>query len=220
MGGRFIRTDAGPANIRAIWDMLHDLKDNLTAARATIATQADTITSLQSQLTEVGRRSSYALMAATATSSVTGSGTSPAAPAVSDGGAGDLGCSQANGTGHVSDAASLETFGKICCGVGQEYPTLLAPVGGGMPERNANRFELLGRMIWHVNLNGGFQGCSRYYPNPSNVYSLLFTLNGTQHAYRVISYESDDDLASYTTVMVYGGSTPNQATPPDPGISD
>ena len=64
---RFYRTDTDPANFRSIWDRLHDLDDQITAANATIRSQASTITSLSSTLTQADRNARNALIAAGAT---------------------------------------------------------------------------------------------------------------------------------------------------------
>lgn len=215
--GRFFDTQATPQNLYAIWDQIHQLGTDLIAAKATITTQASTIADLQSQLTNAQRTAAHALMiAGQPNTTVTATGTPTPAPGSNntDNGQGELGCSTAPATGHVSDPASLVVLGQIVCGTGAEFPALLA-VTANQADRDTNRAELIGRMIWHINLNGGFRGVARY---PGNPFDILVTLGTTQYAYRVTGYETFDQ--PMTTVMVYGGQTANTATTPDPGISD
>ena len=216
MGGRFINTEPSPDNIRAIWDAIHGLNDSLTTANDTITKQAATITTLQSDLSTTAKHAQYALMTASQSSTITGSGTGggPAQPPVTDNGQGALGCSQAAVNGHVTDPASLTVLGKIVCGTGLEFPALLAAVAN-QGIRDANRFELIGRMIWHINLNGGFQGASRY---PGNLFDILVCLEGVQYAYRVTGYQTFE--TPMTTEMVFGGLTFGATCISDPGISD
>lgn len=64
MAKRFYRTDPSPDTLRAIWDRLHDLNDQLTSAQGTITKQADTITTLQTNLTATDRDAKRALVQA------------------------------------------------------------------------------------------------------------------------------------------------------------
>ena len=62
MAKRFYRTDTSPDTLRAIWDRIHDLNDQLVAQDAIIRGQASTITQLQTTATTAARDARNALI--------------------------------------------------------------------------------------------------------------------------------------------------------------
>lgn len=213
--GRFIDTEPSPGNLRLIWERLHALTDQQALHDAALAQHDADLLAQQQQLTTTAHTATQALITAgTPHTAISAGGTTPApAPPLSDGGLGEAGCSSAGTDGHVS-GSGLTVLGQIVCGTGAEYPALLA-VTVDQPTRDANRYELLGRMIWHINLNGSFAAASRY---PGNLFDLLVQIGTTQYAYRVTDYAEFG--TPMQTVMVYGGQTVGGSTTPDPGISD
>jgi hypothetical protein len=103
-------------------------------------------------------------------------------------------------------------MGMICCGTYNEFSSLGAVVVD-QPTRDANRLELLGRMIWHLAL-AGFP--ADYYPG--NPFTLLIQAQGLVWAYRVTDYATFD-VPMFST-MVPGGSEVGVITTPAGGIAD
>lgn len=138
-------------------------------------------------------------------------------PTVVDDGKGSLGCSECGSDGHPTvTVKDVETAGKIVCGVAQEFPGLLAATAD-QPTRDANRDQLLDRMVWHLNLLGF--PASRYGTVAGRPWILLFnTPDGTEYAYRVSSYETFE--TPFTAVMVFGGASPGTTVVVDAGIAD
>ena len=64
MAQRFIRTDASPETLRAIWDSIHTMNDALTTAQATIKSQSATLASQSALLTTHSNKITQALTAA------------------------------------------------------------------------------------------------------------------------------------------------------------
>lgn len=158
-GRRAYPTEPTVENMRLLWDRVHALETDLTAARATIASQVETITALQTQQTAIDAKASEALITAgqpVDIAAVTGGTAGPGGnQGGTDDGFGSQGCSEALDDGHVPPASPLTaiTAGMIVCGTGREYAALKA-VTVDLPTRLANAEELLRRMIWHLNLAG------------------------------------------------------------------
>ena len=207
--GRFIRTDTSPDNIRALWERLHALDDQITAANTTITQQASTITTLQTQVKTVQAQAAQASITAgqpNQTVSSTGVPTPTPTPSpITDNGQGSLGCSEAGADGHLAAGfpVDVESAGKIICGTGKEFPALLAAVGS-QAIRDANRLELVQRMIWHLNLYG-FQASAYIVSGTiTNAYVIILRLpTGTLYGYRVVNYE--DFTQTMTTTMEFVG---------------
>lgn len=227
--GRFIDVNPSAQNLRAIWSQIHTLSDNHATQADIIAAQAATIASLQSTLTSTSQQAKEALLtagealttvSAVGATSSTGAGTvtpPPTSSPFTDTGEGNLGCTEAGADGHVAPGSPLtvEIAGQIICGTGNEYPALKA-IAVDQPTRDANRDELLDRMVWHLNL-AGFPAM-RYGTVAGRPWILLFNIpGGIEVAYRVASYETFE--TPFTTVMVFGGSTLEIVTP-DAGIAD
>lgn len=212
--------------IRLLWNKAFDHGDIIDAQNAAIAAANATIDSQNTLLTKVSQqvvRLSPAAGTDTPNPAIPqpggGGGGTPTPPSGGDGGEGNLGCSEAGTNGHLDPgySMSIESVGKIICGTGNEFPTLLA-IAVDQPTRDANMDELLNRMIWHINL-AGFTA-ARYGTTDGRPWLLLFNVGSTQYAYRVIEYTASDYTIPYTTVMVYGGQTDNSTTPPDGGTPD
>lgn len=207
-----IRDLPAQRSLRLLWDKVYDVHERLDAANTRIQQVAATqITDLQKQMLSLTQQvQSFGAFAG----GTGGSGGGGGGGGKSDGGEGDLGCGEAGSTGHVTAGSPLtrETVGKVVCGTGNEFPALLAIVVD-QPTRDANRSELLGRMIWHLNL-AGFPNVSRY---PGNPFTLLIDIAGVQNAYRVTDYATFD--VAMATCMVFGG-TSSSPTSPDAGIPD
>lgn len=227
--GRYIDVSPSPQNLRALWDQIHTLRNDHDTSAATIAAQANTIAALQANLATTSQQAKEALLTAgqavTSVSAVgattsTGSGSvfpPPSTAPFTDTRQGNLGCTEAGADGHVAPGSALtvETAGQIICGTGNEYPALKA-IAVDQPTRDANRDELLDRMVWHLNL-AGFPAM-RYGTVAGRPWILLFNIpGGIEVAYRVASYETFE--TPFTTVMVFGGSSLEIVTP-DAGIAD
>jgi hypothetical protein len=174
MPRRFINDQPTPANLRALWDQIHHLGDQLNEAQATIADQVDTLTSLQSNLTETRKRANEALLSVgERIDAVPGVVVPPSGAGGVQGGTDDgqgaQGCATSGADGHVAPGTPLTaiTVGQIVCGTAREYDSLRAAAGDAAT-RLANQIELLLRVIWHLNLAGFTAGRQR---NPSGLIS-------------------------------------------------
>ena len=75
MAQRFIRTDASPETIRALWDQLHTMNDALTSAQATIKAQSATLASQTALLSTHASKITQALAASGKFTGTSSSGT-------------------------------------------------------------------------------------------------------------------------------------------------
>lgn len=204
-----ITDQASQKSLRLLWDKVYSVAEAADALNEQVRTiQATHIEDLRAQVATLNERTrAFGALGP-------GSGAGGGGGSGIDGSGGELGCSSAGATGHVTAGSPMTTFtmGQICCGTGNEYPALLAIVAN-QAARDANRLELLGRMIWHLAL-AGFK--SDYYPN--NPFTLLIELNNFVYAYRVTDYATYD-IAMFTT-MVFGGADPGVISAPAGGISD
>jgi hypothetical protein len=206
-------------SLRLLWDAHRELQASQAALSTTVDTHAATLTSQQAAIDDA----TFLAQQAQSTTGKTVSASpnnipigTPQTPTTDlDNGMGEQGCSSSGSNGHVDPSAPVTPFtmGQITCGVGKEFPNLLISVAT-QPERDAQRFELLGRMIWHLNL-AGFTAVSRY---PGNPFDLLVQIGDTQFAYRVIDYADAPDAMQ--TTVVFGGTTVGGTTTPDAGIAD
>lgn len=146
----------------------------------------------------------------------TGTGPPGAPVPFDDGGDGETGCTGAGADGHPTIVTlDIATAGQVICGTGNEYPALKA-ITVDQATRDANRDQLLDRMVWHMNLAG--YPCSRYGTVAGRPWILLFNLpSNLEVAYRVVGYETFE--TPMTTVMVLGGAS-NEIVTPDAGIAD
>lgn len=161
-GRKYFNTEATPENIRALWDKIHSLTDDLAAAKATIAEQAATISGLQPQVTDAQAKAEEALITAGRPQAIITPTTVPVpgpggAQGGTDDGLGSQGCSEALDDGHVAPGSPLTaiTAGMIVCGTGREWSALKA-VTADLATRQANANELVERMVWHL-IQAGFE---------------------------------------------------------------
>lgn len=220
-----VKDPAVQQSLRLLWDAHFGLLEQQTQIKATQATHTATLTSLGSQVTTAQQTASFALNSGSPNAGPTGGqpaptpppgppSPGPSPPPSDDGGQGSLGCSQAGPTGHVPPGSPITplTAGQIVCGTFNEFSSLGAVVVD-QPTRDANRLELLGRMIWHLAL-AGFP--SDYYPG--NPFDLLIQIGTTVYAYRVTDYATFD-VPMFST-MVFGGTNPGPIGAPAGGIAD
>jgi len=213
--------------IRLLWDRVFDLEARVQALTTTVLNLVGATNQQETEIADVKREADQAL----ALSQQTKSEETPSTGGGTDSGQGAYGCSVAGSNGDIAGDQTPITAGKIVCGVGNEYPALLA-VTATQAARDANRDELLDRIVWHLNQAG--YPCSRYPTVNGRPWTLLFDAKGPngepvrQYAYRVIDYAAGvvgatsppDHTNSYTTVMVFGGMTVGATTIPDAGIPD
>ena len=213
-----IRDPMARDSLRLLWDKFFGLEQLVTQTQSDITAQQTAMTSLQADTASAKSAAKLALSKLITTQTPSGT-TSGGGGTVDDGGQGALGCAQAGSDGHVPAGSTLDlvTAGKVICGVGKEFPSLLA-IAANQPTRDANQDQLLFRMCWHMGLAG--YACGRYGTAAGRPWILLFNLGTTQYAYRVVDYAAGDFTIPYTTTMVFSGQSPNTATTPDPGISD
>ncbi len=203
------------SSLRLVWDQLRnhnkqveEMQATIDALSATLAAVGNTANSALQQTTITQLRVVQAQQAA-------GTNT-PSEGGTNDDGKGAAGCASAGADGHVAadTPLTLETAGMIVCGTGNEFPALLAPAVD-QPTRDANEAELLGRVIWHLQLAGFQAGGQR---NPSGLVSgdKITVLVGTVWwAYDIFSINPFDE--PFTMHMIPVGS-PN--TVADSGIPD
>ncbi|HXU05479.1 MAG TPA: hypothetical protein VN903_31185 [Polyangia bacterium] len=223
-----ITDPAAAKSLRLLWDAHYAVLDQQKTIAATQSTHAASLTSLGTQVTAAQTTATQALRTTTAAGPTGGTpppGGNPPPPSPpgggtppppDEGGQGNLGCSSAGPTGHVTAGAPLTpyTMGLIVCGTYAEFSSLGAIVVD-QPTRDANRFELLGRMIWHLNL-AGFTAAR--YPGTHNPYTLLIQAPGYVYTYRVVDYASFDVVMFSTMVLATFG--PGVIETPDGGIAD
>ncbi len=109
-------TSSSPQNIRAIWSLIHSLKDDLATAKDTITQQQTTIASLTVKLTATDTKAQQALIFAGKAASLTSQGVSPA-PGGGGGSGGGGGDTHPNHYDLVVEAkADLTTEGEDLTG--------------------------------------------------------------------------------------------------------
>ena len=206
---------------RLLWDRVHDLTEQLTAAQATITTLVAGHNATQTAVTSAATAAKQALAlaqrpGATAEGTGTGVGGPPTPePPPGDGGAAEEGCAAAGATGHdTGGVLSAIRAGQIACGTGNEYAALKNPTAD-QATRDANQEQLLLRMIWHLQQAGFTAGRQK---NPSGAISndkLCVVVDGTLRAYDM--FPGVDFTVALTTHM-------NEVTPAnmiaDAGIPD
>lgn len=210
--------------VKLLWDHIHALTDRVSSAEDNITTATTNISSLEASAKKANYTANQAMITAgnaikirvTAGTGVSSGPSGGSGGGLNDNGEGAAGCAAAGSTGHVDPSLPRDnkTAGMIVCGVGKEFPNLLV-VTVDQPTRDANRAELLNRMIWHLNLQG-FP--TSHYGNPPNAFLLLIQIGGNQFAYRVTGYETFE--TAMTTTMVFGGETLNAPVVPDGGTPD
>jgi hypothetical protein len=196
MPRRYINDQPTPDNIRALWDQIHRLSDQLLASQTTVAQQQTTIGILQSQLTTTAKRAEEALLTAGQPVDIKISAPTTTGPGGSTGGTddgyGSQGCSEALDDGHVAPGSPLTaiTAGMVVCGVAREIgagwsgPALRAPTVD-LATRQANANELIERVVWHlqqVGFTAGRQNNSATGVRISND-KITVEINGTMRAY-------------------------------------
>lgn len=200
--------------IREIEKRLQDLSDkhdSVVRTQGTLSAAIATLATSQDHLAVQTAANAAAMRRTTTTTGGGGGGGGGTTP--DDGGAGAAGCGAAGADGHVT-GTTLDIVGQIVCGTGHEFPALLA-VAVDQPTRDANTAELLGRIIWHLQLAGFAAGKQQ---NPSGLVSgdkITVQVAGVWWAYDVFSLNPFD--VPMTTHMVVIGS-PN--TVADAGIAD
>lgn len=75
VGRRYFNLDPTPQNLRALWDKLYQIEEAVTAANTTIRSQAETIASLQTNLTRTQRTAKAALSGSIRLGAAGGGGT-------------------------------------------------------------------------------------------------------------------------------------------------
>lgn len=211
-------------SLRLLWDRIFALEARLQGVVGTAGDLVSQGNALEDGLTSVDQKADEALALAQRTAAEVAAAVAGPVPGT-DFGLGDLGCGTAGPTGDITGPLTPETAGQIVCGVGNEYPALLAGTVD-QPTRDANRDELLDRMIWHLNA-AGFPS-KRYVPG--DPWRLLLDALGPagppvrQYAYRVLTYDDEGAASGFAdpmeTVMYFGGMTLGETTPPDAGIAD
>lgn len=174
-------------SVQLLWDKLFDALDDLDTARADLAAEQAQLALDRARLDAVELQQEENSIAAGNVTNQAGVGTGfPGSPGSGSGGGttpppgggsmpgndlgeGQAGLVQAGATGHLSGSFARNAFamGQIVGGVGNEFPSLLAPAAN-QPARDANLAELLGRVIWHLQLNGFTAGKQQ---NPSGAIS-------------------------------------------------
>lgn len=201
-----IKDQPTQSSLRIIFDRIFENADKLATAFADIETAQAKITEQGTNLDKLTKKFNQSSISAGKMTTVTGSTTTEGDGGVTnpDGGLGMLGCSEKGTDGHPTAGLPLtpETAGKIICGTGMEFPALLAPTVD-QATRDANMFEMLNRMIWHLN-QYGFVGVNRSNPvGEISKWMLGFSAAGTFYGYRVFGYENYTE--TMTTTMVQFG---------------
>jgi hypothetical protein len=204
---------AAKLSLVEVWKRLQLIEanhDDLATAHDILSGTVTALSQAQSVLTASAQLQNARQARAAAT-------VAPPPPPLDDGGQGELGCSSAGPNGHLPPGTilSLMVAGQIICGTSNEFPALLA-VTIDQPTRDANRNELLDRMCWHMNLAGFPTG--RYPTGAAADFDLLFDFQGSQYAYRVVSYDLFD--SPMTTMMLFAGQTPGATTTVNGGTPD
>jgi hypothetical protein len=169
MPRRYMNDQPTPENVRALWDAIHRLSDQLLTAQTTIAEQADTISAQQAQISSTTRKAEEALLTAGQPVDIVPTIITTPGPGGSEGGTDDglgaQGCSVALDDGHVPPGSPLTaiTAGMVVCGVAREIgagwsgPALRA-VTADLATRQANAEELIERIVWHLQQVGFTSG--------------------------------------------------------------
>jgi hypothetical protein len=220
-------------SVRLLWDRVFDLEGRLQATEATVARLVAASNTQETQLDDLALQVADAVaQAALAQSTASAVGEGPQGGGKDDLGLGAQGCSAAGPDGHLTGEfeKTVENAGKIVCGVGNEFADLRAATAT-RAAREANRDELLERMVWHLN-QAGFAAARYGTPGtPEHAFNLLFdclSLQGEEpmreYAYRVTTYDPENDpwdtTHTYETCMVCNGQTPGTTTTPGAGIAD
>lgn len=195
---------AAQQTIRLLWDRIFDLTEQITAARATIATLVAGQNTTQATLTTVQQQADQALaVSQLAKAAVTAAGEEDGAdspPGGGDGGGGQEGCAAAGATGHdTGGLLSAVRAGQIVCGTAHEFPALLNATAT-IEQRDDNAEELIRRMIWHLR-NAGFDAGRQQ--NPSGAVSkdkLCVVVDGVTRAYDVF-VGKNNPAAAMSTAM-------------------
>lgn len=208
--------------VRILFDRVFALGDGVEAATTRLGAAQSTLASQQAQLRALEQSGGAA--DGKFTSDLFGPGVgqpgspgSPIPPPDIDDGEGAAGCASAGATGHLSiDIRRLpaaRVAGMIVCGTAQEFSALTAAVVD-LPTREANAVELLGRMIWHLQIPQGSPAEVAFEAgrqrNPSTAISkdkLTVKINGLWRAYDVFL-----DFDNFTTPLV---TVMNLVFPPD-----
>ena len=205
-------------SIRLLWDRVFDLEARLQAAESTQGDLVSTANAQENDLAEVRRAAGEALAIAQTTRTekqqiVDEEGPLPGG---GDGGEGEAGCNEADGSSSHGTPSGLTAreAGKIVCGVGFEFPSLLAPVADDVARQDqAEEFVL--RAIWHLQQAGFTAGRQQ---NPSGLLSkdkLAVIVDGITRVYDVLTL--NDFSVAMDTQMV---EVPAPNLVPDPGTPD
>ena len=214
-------------SVRLLWDRIFDLEARLQASESTVGELVAVSNRQETQLAEVSRTAEQAFAEAQRSRQEIGD----AAASKDDHGLGAAGCAAAGADGHLTGTVelTLENVGKIICGVGHEFPALLAATPT-RAAREANRDELMDRIVWHLN-QAGF-AAARYGTPEGRPWHVLFdalAVDGStpvrQQGYRCTTYDPPDTAPWDTThtietVCIYGGQSLGVTTTPDAGIAD
>lgn len=128
--GRFIDTSSSESNFLAIWNKLHALDEQLTAAQGTVAEQATTIADLNTQIAAANQSVQQALIAA-------GKPTSSVASVPPGDSGGDSGGGGGNGTDHPNYASLVQQAKDDLITEGED---LTGPCGGFKIVRRAVQY--------------------------------------------------------------------------------
>lgn len=217
--------------LRILFDRVYDLHDGVDTANSRLAEATSALSLQEAQLRALERTGGGADGKITSDLFDPGIGQpgspgSPIPPPDVDDGNGAAGCASAGSTGHLSGdirrQAPATVAGQIVCGTANEFSALKAATVD-LPTREANAVELLGRMIWHLQIPQGSPAAVRFEAgrqrNPSGAISqdkLTVKINGIWRAYDVFL-----DYDNFTTPLV---TVMNLVFPPDPvpdgGIPD
>jgi len=226
-------------SIRLLWDRLFDVEGRLQAAEASLREAIAAVNTQEAQLANVAQKADAALAEAQLSRAEKEAGAAEGLK--DDHGLGLAGCAAAGSDGHLGtpgaalhvlspEELTLENVGKIICGVGNEFPSLLVATAT-LAARQANADELLDRMVWHLNQQGF--AAARYPTTEGRPWHILFdALSPTgespvrQQSYRVVSYYPlppepwDPTNVLEVSMFSYGGQSPGVTTTPETGIAD
>lgn len=189
--------------LKLLWDRTWDFEDRIRQMQVTQGVQETTIASVTANLDAVRRKAEAASIQSglptapiPAPPGVPGPSPGPPPPGPDPGpgpgtpppGNAPSGCANAGANGHLPAGTSLDAtaIGMIVCGVGHEFPALSA-AAVDQATRDANQAQLLGRVIWHLQLAGFQAGKQR---NPSQAISgdkVTVLVGGGYHAYDIFT---------------------------------
>lgn len=220
--------------LRLLFDLVYQTRDDAATDRTTLTAQAATLVEMTATLDQTTKDARSALVLAGKEATPVGlavgqvdtggqgtGGTGPGEDDTWDNGQGWAGFTQAGSNGHVlpSEPKNLVTVGKIVGGVGAEFPALQA-VAVDEPTRRANIAELIGRVIWHLQLAGFQAGKNKNPSGATGIDNFTVMVDGVWRGYDIILANSFTQFtAPFSMVML--ALLPNETTYlPDGGVPD